>query len=82
VPLPLVDIDQSGFYFLRLVLAIELHLDEAESATSLRLPIAHHNGIGDRAVLLEVIDQVRLCNNYNVSILTLSYESEAANKQF
>lgn len=58
--LPLVDLEKHSLHFLGSGHVFKLHLDEAESAAPLRLPVSHHDGIGDRTILLEVVDHVRL----------------------
>ena len=60
VALSLIDLKKHCFHLLSSVTVLKLHLDEAESATSLRLPVSHYDCIGHSAIRLEVIDQVRL----------------------
>ena len=58
--LALVDIKQYLLHFHSLVAIFELHLDETESTAPLCLPVSHDNRVGYSAVLLKIVDQIRL----------------------
>lgn len=54
------------------ILVIKPHLHESETATSLSLPVTHHNGVDHDAKLLKVVNEIAL----------LGLIGQAANKQF
>ena len=54
------------------ILVIKSHLHESKTATSLSLPVTHHNGVDHDAKLLKVVNEIAL----------LGLIGQAANKQF
>ena len=60
VLLSLVLLHEHGFFDQSLLKGLVLHLDEAKASSSLSDPVSHHDGVGHRTKLAEVVDEVRL----------------------
>lgn len=57
-----------GFVLLCFVFILKLHLDETKAPTSLRLPVAHDNGVSDNSKLFEVLNKVKFYRGKIVSL--------------